>query len=689
MTEKTEHRRIIGAQSADRLRTAGAEGCPLIAVSCHRRLRGPYTGVDTVLRALLPDADRRWPKLVEQHRVELLYGMPELEEIIGPGPQTLAMQAPFKERTRFFGSALIRCMSHGIVTFLLSYADRMRQDGQSLPDLVFDDVHEADPTAQEFIALLVRRADPRSLRIVVCAASGELEPELAAVLQQHTLPLPCETGLPQQTPGSTAELVAAYVENDCTSDDPRTLSAYQQADAHVLQKLHDHRADQLEQGADWSLRIGALLYHREHGSDRAAARTALLEALKHCVETGFSAAVIDLGERGRAVTDPAEQSYFWEFTQQAAAACVSIGRLDDSLALYQDLLQRYTDPKVHMMTSYGIAMLHTRFLVPRDHAQALRWQHTAVAIANILPDPADRLTFSVFHDNGLALIEMHRGELVHALELVEGGIARLNAAMDSDQWQLHRSQLLYNRARLLAAMGRPDEAFADFTTLIELDPYYTDYLSERARISRNREDFDAALADYDRAVELAPPFPELFYNRGTARAEAGDVPGALEDFGYVLDMEPDDLDTRLARAELLLETGDLPGAEADVLTGLSLRPDEPRLLCLKGTVLLQRGLPADAFDSLSAALERDLRYPAALINRAVAAFELHRLPIAVEDLTATLEIIGEDPDVLLNRGLVYEAQGRADLALADFDRALELPEADLDELHRLRDQLRA
>jgi tetratricopeptide (TPR) repeat protein len=61
----------------------------------------------------------------------------------------------------------------------------------------------------------------------------------------------------------------------------------------------------------------------------------------------------------------------------------------------------------------------------------------------------------------------------------------------------------------------------------------------------------------------------------------------------------------------------------------------------------------------------------------------------VEDLTATLEIIGEDPDVLLNRGLVYEAQGRADLALADFDRALELPEADLDELHRLRDQLRA
>src|SRR6185437_5644134 len=106
--------------------------------------------------------------------------------------------------------------------------------------------------------------------------------------------------------------------------------------------------------------------------------------------------------------------------------------------------------------------------------------------------------------------------------------------------------------------------------------YYTDYLSERARISRKRGDFTAALADYDRAVALAPPFPELYFNRGTARLEVGDTAGALADFDYVLAMEPDDVETRLSRIELELGTGDPDAAEADVDSGLRRRGREPR-----------------------------------------------------------------------------------------------------------------
>ena len=85
-------------------------------------------------------------------------------------------------------------------------------------------------------------------------------------------------------------------------------------------------------------------------------------------------------------------------------------------------------------------------------------------------------------------------------------------------------------------MGDTDAAFADFSTLIEMDPYYTDYLCERAKISRLAGDFAGALADYDRAVQLTPPFPELYYNRGTAKAALGDVAGALADFSFVLDI---------------------------------------------------------------------------------------------------------------------------------------------------------
>src|SRR3984885_13627769 len=79
----TRHVRLTGGCRADREQWLADNITPVFNVPCHQRLRGPYTGVDTILAAFLPEAARRWPDLVEQHRFELLYGIPELAEIIG------------------------------------------------------------------------------------------------------------------------------------------------------------------------------------------------------------------------------------------------------------------------------------------------------------------------------------------------------------------------------------------------------------------------------------------------------------------------------------------------------------------------------------------------------------------------------------------------------------------------------
>jgi tetratricopeptide (TPR) repeat protein len=675
----TRHLALTGAQRSDRLHWIGAHLAPTAVARCHRRLRGPYTGLDTALAAVLPDAAQRWPELVEQHRVELLYGMPELTALIGAAPSTLASESPFYQRTRFFGAGMIRCMSQGIVTFLLAYA---RQRGEPLT-LAFDEVDQAEATTQEFLALLVRRADPALLRVVVCGADAALPAELAVALggAEH---VDCPAAPREVGSRSEADLAAAYVTGDGTSDDPAEIAAYEGLADADRRALHDERAEELTPDAGWELKVGAIAYHREHGSDPGGAgREALKEALLYCVQAGFSAAVADIGERGRAVTDPvADQRDFCIFTNQMAVAMVPLGRLEESHALYLELRQRYAIPKVHMSAAYALAMLYTRFFTPRDHDAAVQWENTAIAIASNLPDPRERLVLGVFQDNAMALIEMHRGNLARALELVEGGITRLDAGLRDGEWVLHRSQLQYNRARLLLGLRRLDEAYEEFSALIEVDPYYTDYLSERARISRKRGDLAAALADYDRAVELAPPFPELYYNRGTARADAGDLDGAFADFRYVLEMEPTEVDTRLAYGELLLASGAVDTAAAQVRDGLVLQPDEPRLRCLDAAIELERGNWRRALDVLDPVLAADPGYPAALLNRAVAHYELGHHAAAVADLTATLASAGEDPDVLLNRGIAHLAAGRPDLALADFDHALRLPGADQAELHR-------
>src|SRR5690349_11903614 len=104
MPSPQRHLRLRGARRADRQRYLASVLDDMITAFCHHRLRGPYTGVDTILRALLPDARERWPELVEQHKVELLYGIPELASLIGPAPSTLASAGPFSQRTRFYGA---------------------------------------------------------------------------------------------------------------------------------------------------------------------------------------------------------------------------------------------------------------------------------------------------------------------------------------------------------------------------------------------------------------------------------------------------------------------------------------------------------------------------------------------------------------------------------------------------------
>jgi tetratricopeptide (TPR) repeat protein len=689
-TDVTSHLRLVGARRADREAWVASNLPGAIVARCHQRLRGPCTGVDTVLAQVLPEAARRWPDLVERHRFELLYGMPELAEIIGPAPRTLAADAPFRQRTRFYGSNMIRCVSQGIVTFLLTHAALRVAAGDTPMVLVMEEISAAELTGQEFAALLLRRCDAAALRVVVSGADQPLAPELADEVGAHAELVRCASA-PRPGPGrAAAELAAAYVGGHGTSDDPAEIEAYERCDPARRARLHDEQADLLEPGAGPGLRAGAIAYHREHGSDPGGAGSAALAAAQqYCVETGFSGAVVDLGLRGRAVTDPVRDApRYCELTMQAAHALVPLGRLAESMDLYLELRRRYTSAKIQMNTSYAIAMMHTRFLRPRDHEAAIGWQNNAIALAGLLPDARDRLVFGVFQDNALALIEMHRGNLRPALDLVAAGIARLDAEIGDDEWALHRSQLLYNGARLKAALGDTDAAYADFSTLVALDPYYTDYLCERARISRQAGDFAAALDDYDRAAELAPPYPELYFNRGTAKAALGDTAGALADFGYVLDMEPRDVETRLSRAELLLGAGEVDAALADVLAGLALVPAEPRLLCLRGAVHLERDELAVALDALDRAIALDPEYPAALLNRAVAHYRSGDGSRAVDDLTRTLDLAGEDPDILANRALAYAATGRPDLALADLDRALELPGADAEEILVQRDACR-
>ena len=650
-------------------------------VDCHRRLRGPYTGAGTLLRALVPAAYAQWPDLVRRHALEILSAAPELSDTIGAAPQTLTSLAIPSERTRIYPANRTRRLAHGIVEFLRSYAELAGPDQLTL---AFANVDEADHTDQEFVAIALRRTGSSPLRLVITTRTENVTDELAASLRRHARQI---TATPRPEVSRTdEEALREFIFADGVADDPDQLAAYAAADPEVRSRLHDARAAEL--GGEFSLTLGALLYHLEHGSDAAGAGSiAMLDAANYCFDMGFYHVLLDIVPRGRAITDPdVESERHWLLTTKMTTALASLDRSLESLPYYDELRERHTLPMVHLFSSYAMAMLYTRHhpTEHRDHHQAKVLLNNAVAIASLLPDIEQRTFQTVFQNNGKALVEMHLGNLPGSLDLVNEGVRRLDAELDMAKHQLHRSVLLNNRAKVLMALGRPEEALADLNAVIEVDPNYPDYYFDRADVLRKLGQPERALTDYAKAMTLSAPFLELHYNRADLRAELGDVAGAIADLSYVVELEPDQLDARINLISLLIDTGELGTARAHVDEGLLVHPDDARLLHASGLLAMETDdleLAAREFDH---ALDVDAQLVAARASRAALAYAAGDPDAAIEDLTVAIELDAANPDLLYNRGFVYQAAGRFREAIDDYSRALVLPDADETELLRQR-----
>ncbi|GHF73792.1 hypothetical protein GCM10018790_59610 [Kitasatospora xanthocidica] len=654
---------------------------------CHRRLRGPYTGLGTLLRALVPDAHRARPELVAHHAVEILSAAPELKDLIGAGPQTLTSLAVPNERTRLYPAKRTRRLAHGIIEFLHGHA---RGRGHALA-LRFDRVDEADHTDQEFLSILLRRALPDLVTVTVHTGGADLIPELTTALAAHATHTLAHT-LARQ-PGEHEDLTdrhksaLAYVESDGTSHDPAEQAAYRRLDAAERARLHDRRAAELRRGGDWSLCLGAILYHLEHGSDREAAADAFLEAAEYLVSMGFYHALLDVAGRGTALMDPAEDPRkYWMLGTKVTTALSILGRPEEAERRYIELRAMFDQPMLHIFSGYALAMLYTRYYPAehKDHQLAKAHLNNVLAMASLLPDHDQRVFQSVFNRNGLALVELQLGNPAEALRLVSTGLADIDRELPAEKHRLHRSVLVHNRGRVYTVLGRLEEALADIDTVIELDPNYPDYYFDRADLRRRMGDLPGALADYSESITFAAPFWEMHYNRADLRLELGDLAGAIADLSYVLDLEPDELDARINLASLLREQGDAAGSLTQVEEGLRHHPGDARLLCARGLLALDAGADQEALRDFDLALTAEPDLVSALANRAALVLETGDHRTAVADLTRALTIEADNPDLLYNRGYVHQSAGDWESARRDYTAALLLPGADRADLLRQR-----
>ncbi|MBB4910859.1 tetratricopeptide repeat protein [Actinophytocola algeriensis] len=404
---------------------------------------------------------------------------------------------------------------------------------------------------------------------------------------------------------------------------------------------------------------------------------------------GFSIArgFYDHGRRvashGRDRTTPAtDLGLWWAFTTGLATCLTALGEPAAARDLYLAAVAATDDPAIVMSASASLGVLHTRHL-PADPATARDWLERAMALAAELPEPR-RTVLSVFHGQGLALLDSKAGDHDRALRTIDDGLAALDRVLAEGERRQDRARLLHNRAQVHLALRRPAAALADLDAVIALDPYNAEYYTDRASLLRAEGRVEEAIADCTAAIRWHPHLPEAYYNRADLLQSTGEPDAALADLDCVLAQEPAHVDALTNRAALRYEQGDVDGAETDARAGLAAAPGDPHLLCALGLVHAERGDLATAADLFTQALEARPDLTEALVNRATTHFDRGDIPSAVDDLTAALAVT-DDPVTRYNRGHAHRELGDWQSAAADFTAALSLDDgADTDfttELH--------
>jgi len=147
------------------------------------------------------------------------------------------------------------------------------------------------------------------------------------------------------------------------------------------------------------------------------------------------------------------------------------------------------------------------------------------------------------------------------------------------------------RAMARLGAGSPDEAFADFGKVIEVEPdgrnAYNAYLM-RGQILQKKGDLDNAITETLKAATIKPNDPNPYLSSGKLRQAKGDLDGAIADFNKAVSLRPTSAGYHL-RGMAEKEKGDLDAALADLNLVIEKNARDSSLFVLRGDILMAKG----------------------------------------------------------------------------------------------------
>jgi tetratricopeptide (TPR) repeat protein len=117
------------------------------------------------------------------------------------------------------------------------------------------------------------------------------------------------------------------------------------------------------------------------------------------------------------------------------------------------------------------------------------------------------------------------------------------------------------------------QAIAECTKAIQLDPNYFHAYRNRGLAYHNLKDYQKAIDDYTKAIQLDPNYTDVYYRRGIAYYELKDYQQAMAEYTKVIQLDPNYTDAYNNRGFTYYKLKDYPKAIAEYNKVIQLNPD--------------------------------------------------------------------------------------------------------------------
>ena len=223
----------------------------------------------------------------------------------------------------------------------------------------------------------------------------------------------------------------------------------------------------------------------------------------------------------------------------------------------------------------------------------------------------DTADWTTAESNLLEAIYLNPENPSNILLLSNLGIVRYNLGKDSLALdaldQAHRRApksvtVLLNRAEILTALNRDDEAYKDYSTVIGLDSTLVEPRYMHAIMALRRGEMETSLADCQTLMKIAPGSEEAHTAMGSYYSATEQWDKAIPHYTALLEAKPT-TDMYGARAVCYLMLERLNDASADIASGLALDPDDGELYMYRAYLNKMRFQTDDAHADLLKAIE--------------------------------------------------------------------------------------